>query len=236
MTTRNGLFTLAALIGSSTASFAAVTLPSWYGGPNTTSQLFMFTSDDLTPAPETSSNPYGTASGVVELGFFGNGWENPAAPISNAGHDDDGAWDVGPGFNGSPDGFLSFSVPVAPGGLGPGETYRIDIMVYAVAYQDLQKIPVISILGLGSGDIVLENQGTLSTQAPAGSWQYRTWTGTLEDFTGGSIQVTLAPPTGQISVLDRVEIYTQFTIVPEPSVPLLVLLPGLAWCIRRRRH
>ncbi|WP_367871458.1 hypothetical protein [Luteolibacter sp. Populi] len=125
---------------------------------------------------------------------------------------------------------------MTPGGLGPGQTYRIDLMVYAVVFRAAQVVPALQVLGVGPGDIHLDNQGVLSTLSGGGTWEYRTWSTTIQDATNSSISMTLAPPGTGVSVIDRVEIYTRYTVVPEPSVPLLVLLPGLAWCLRRRRH
>lgn len=226
---------LAAVIGVSSAPlFGAVTLPTWFGEANTTSQIFRFTSDDLTPAPETSSNPYGSASGVVDVGQFGNGWENPAdVPISNPGHDVDGSWDFGMGSDGS----LTFSIPVAPADAGIGQSYRIDLMIYAHVFVSLTEVPLPSVLGLASGDIELENQGVLSTFGQTGAtWQYRTWTATIEDYTSGAITMALTAPSGDVSAVDRVEIYTRYTLVPEPTVPMLAVIPLAAWCLRRRRR
>lgn len=225
---------LIATLGLSAGSlFGAVTLPSWNGQPNTTSQVFQFTTGSTTPGPNSSSNPYGTATGVVDQGAVGNGWEDPNTQFSNPGHDGDGSWDVGLGSDGS----LSFNVPVAPGMLAPGQSYRIDIMIFAHVFVSLAQPPVPSVDGLAPGDLVLQNQGVLSTYGMTGAtWQYRTWTGTLEDYTSGAITVALTPPNGAVSAIDRVEIYTQYTLVPEPTAPLLTLIPLAAWCLRRRRR
>jgi hypothetical protein len=45
----------------------------------------------------------------------------------------------------------------------------------------------------------------------------------------------LTPPTGDVSVIDRVEIYTRFVAIPEPSVALLAVASVLALGFRRRR-
>lgn len=211
---------------------AAVVLPSWHGAPNTTSQVFLFNTASTSPAPNASGNPYGTTSASVDVGFFGNGWENPAdLPLSNPGHDGDGAWDVGAGSDGS----ITFQVPVAPGSPGPGLSYRLDIMIYAIAYRDLQQLPVASVVGLAPGDLVLTSSNILSTRLPAGTWRELTWQGVKENHGTGAITVALTPPSGAVSVIDRVEIYTRFTVVPEPSSFLLSLVAAVVFCSRRRR-
>lgn len=219
-------------LGLITPGFGAVVLPTWFGEPNTTSQVFLFNSSDLTPAPNVSANPYGTTSASVDVGFFGNGWENPAdLPISNPGFDGDGAWDVGAGNDGS----ITFEVPVAPSVPGLGMSYRLDILIYVVAYKDLQELPVPSILGLAPGDLDLVSSNILSTRPPAGSWRELTWEAVKNGHTSDSITIALTPPTGDVSVIDRVEIYTRFVAVPEPSSFALSLLAALAFCTRRRR-
>lgn len=207
-------------------------LPTWFGDPNTTSQVFLFNSSSLTPTPNVSANPYGSTSASVDVGFFGNGWENPAdLPISNPGFDGDGAWDVGAGNDGS----ITFQVPVAPSAPDPGTSYRLDIMIYVIAYKDLQELPVPSVLGLAPGDLDLTSSNILSTRPPAGSWRELTWQAVKNNHTTDSITMALTPPTGDVSVIDRVEIYTRFVAVPEPSSFALSLLAALAFCTRRRR-
>ena len=212
--------------------FGAVILPTWFGEPNTTSQVFLFNTASTTPSPNTSANPYGTTSAAVDVGFFGNGWENPAdLPISNPGFNGDGAWDIGAGSDGS----ITFQVPVAPSAPLPGQSYRLDILIYVIAYKDLQEFPLPSVLGLAPGDLVLTGSNVLSTRPPAGTWRELTWEAVKSGHGDNAITVALTPPTGDVSVIDRVEIYTRYEAVPEPSVALLTLLSGLALCSRRRR-
>lgn len=213
----------------------AISLPTWAGDPNTTSQTFLFDSSDLTPAPNNSTNPYGTASASVTVGLFGNGWEDPVGAFSNPGHEGDGAWDVGPALDLSTQGIITFDVPVAPGPPGGGTLYRIDLVFYAIAYKDLAKIPEFSVAGLSSGDIQLESSGILSTQAPAGTWEERTWSAVFEAYSGDTISMALTPPEGAVSVVDRVDILTRYTAIPEPSVSALLLGPLVMWGFLRRR-
>ncbi len=220
------------ILGLSSGAGAAVVLPSWFGAPNTTSQVFLFNTASTSPTPNSSVNPYGTTSASVDVGLFGNGWEDPASlPLSNPGHDGDGAWDIGAGTDGS----ITFEVPVAPGSPGAGLSYRLDIMIYAVAYRDLQQLPLPSVLGLAPGDLVLTSNNVLSSRLPAGTWRELTWQAQKQDHMTGAITVALTPPNGAVSVIDRVEIYTRFTVVPEPSSFLLSLVAGLVFCCRRRR-
>lgn len=234
MVTGNKFRIAAALMGMAFLStgFGAVTLPTWFGEPNTTSQVFLFNTASTTPSPNNSANPYGTTSATVDVGFFGNGWENPAdLPISNPGFNGDGAWDIGAGNDGS----ITFEVPVAPAAPGPGQSYRLDIMIYVIAYKDLQELPLPSVLGLAPGDLVLTGSNVLSTRPPAGTWRELTWEAVKSGHGGSAITVALTPPTGDVSVIDRVEIYTRYEVVPEPSVALLAVISGLALCSRRRR-
>lgn len=214
---------------------AAISLPTWAGDPNTTSQVFLFDSSDPTPDPNSSANPYGTASSSVTVGFFGNGWEDPSGAFSNPGHEGDGAWDVGPALDLSTEGMITFDVPVAPGPAGAGSLYRIDLVFYAIAYKDLAKIPEFSVAGLSSGDIQLESSGILSTQPPAGTWEDRTWSAVFEGYAGDTISMALTPPSGSVSSIDRVEILTRYTAIPEPSVTMLILGPMVMLGLRRRR-
>jgi hypothetical protein len=220
-------------MGLFTPAFGAVTLPTWFGDPNTTSQVFLFNTASTTPTPNTSANPYGTTSATVDVGFFGNGWENPAdLPISNPGFNGDGAWDIGAGNDGS----ITFQVPVAPSAPLPGQSYRLDIMIYVIAYKDLQELPEASVLGLAPGDLVLTASNVLSTRPPAGTWRELTWQAVKNGHDSGSLTVALTPPTGDVSVIDRVEIYTRYEAIPEPSVALLAVASALALGSRRRRR
>jgi hypothetical protein len=219
-------------MGLFTPTFGAVTLPSWFGQPNTTSQVFLFNTASTTSTPNTSANPYGTTSATVDVGFFGNGWENPAdLPISNPGFNGDGAWDIGAGSDGS----ITFQVPVAPSIPLPGQSYRLDIMIYAIAYKDLQELPLASVFGLAPGDLLLTSSNVLSTRPPAGTWRELTWQAVKNGHDSSSLTVALMPPTGDVSVIDRVEIYTRFVAIPEPSVALLAVASALALGYRRRR-
>ena len=223
-----------ALLGMAIVSpgFAAVTLPTWFGEPNTTSQVFLFNSASTTPSPNTSANPYGTTSAAVDVGFFGNGWENPAdLPISNPGFNGDGAWDIGAGSDGS----ITFQVPVAPSAPGLGQSYRLDILIYVIAYKDLQELPLPSVLGLAPGDLVQTGSNVLSSRPPAGTWRELTWQAVKNHHGSNTITVALTPPTGDVSVIDRVEIYTRYEAVPEPSVAILTLVSAMALGSRRRR-
>jgi MYXO-CTERM domain-containing protein len=229
---RTSLAALAACLLPWVPAHAAVTLPSWHGEPNSTSQVFLFNTASLSPAANSSANPHGTATAQVDIGFFGNGWENPVdLPISNPGYDGDGAWDIGAGSDGS----ITFQVPVAAAPPLPGQFYVVDLLVYVVAFKDLQQLPVASVLGLAPGDVVLEDSSVLSSRPPAGTWNELTWSAVLSGYSNSSITAVLMPPAGAVSVIDRVEIYTRVQVVPEPTTAGLAVLSAALLAGRRRR-
>lgn len=210
---------------------AAVSLPTWHGEANTTSQVFLFDSAILTPGPNHASNPFGEATATVGKGAFGNGWESPGAPFGNPGHDGDGAWDIG-----GAGGMIQITVPIAPAG-SPSEVGSLDVWIHLVAYQDLQKLPIVALDGAALSPI---DSSIASTRPPSGRWYELTLSAEVAGFSADTITLTFTPPStlqapNGISVIDRVEIYTRFTAVPEPSAVLFVLMGGTTAAFRRRR-
>lgn len=229
--TRFPLLAAALAAGGLSDAFAATPLPEWYGEPDTTRQGYLFTNGSLTPAPEILDNPYGTPVATVATGDFSDGWQDPLAPFDLAGVADDGAWDLGTA------GAITVMLEVAEDPPEPGTFYRIQFQVYAVAYLGITGLPGLDTMGLTAEDLTL-SQSLVATdpQFPGATWQGLKWTGTFDNVTTNQVAFAVKAPGNNISVVDTFEVFTQVTLVPEPSSSLMILASFLAWSLRRSRN
>ena len=214
------------LLVISSAAHAATPLPVWYGEPNTTRSGYQFSTSSTTPSPEVSVNPYGLPTATVAVGSFSTGWQNPATPFTLPGVEADGAWDLGVS------GTMTLMVPFAPAAPGPGQSYRVDFLVYMVGYDGPTSLPTLTTPGLAVTD--LTSSDALVLADPPGAWRSRTWMGTAENVTGNFATFQLNAPSNG-SVVDTYEIHTRFTLVPEPSVAAGMLVVSGLTLLRRRR-
>lgn len=214
------------------AAWAATPLPSWYPGPNTTRQGYNFTNANLTPTPDILDNNYGTPSANVNLGVFSSGWQDPASSFAISGvAPPDGAWDLGTAG--------SFTVVCNFAGtpLLPGETFSVDFLVYSVAYYGITALPNLDLapLGLSNSDVTYtQSLVAPDPNFPFANWQGQTWTGTSKNVTSNQLSFRIAAP-DNLSVIDTVEVFTRFTIVPEPSTWLMLGSAAAGLLCRRRR-
>jgi hypothetical protein len=209
---------------------AATPLPVWYGEPNTTRQGYEFTNNSITPSATILENSYGLPITTITLGGFADGWQDPANPIELSGVLANGAWDLGTA------GAITAQCRVAANAPLPGSYYRIDFMVYAVAYRGITALPLFDSLGLTGRDLVL-TQTTVAEDPifPGATWEGRTWTGYFDHVTTNIVGFAIKSPANNTSVIDTYEIFTKATLVPEPSAILLWFMPVAAWSLRRRR-
>jgi hypothetical protein len=228
--TRSPLLAAALAAGGLSDASAATPLPGWYGEPDTTRQGYLFTDGSLTPAPEIIENPYGTPVATVTTGGFSDGWQDPLAPFDLAGVADDGAWDLGTA------GAISVILEVAENPPEPGTFYRIEFQVYAVAYFGITALPGLETIGLTPENLTV-SQTLVATDPgfPGASWQGLKWTGSFDNVTTNQASFALKAPSDNISVVDTFEVFTQVTVVPEPSAALMMLTSLLAWSLRRSR-
>lgn len=213
---------------------AATPLPTWYGEPGSTRQGFRFSTSSLTPVPEVSENPFGTAVSQVVLGGFAAGYQSSTDEFATSGVDKDGAWDLGVA------GSFSLACRIASSAPAPGETYRVDFLIYAVYYLDSPMIqpPVLDTLGLAAQDLAVVSE----TVGHDGFRPYigRTWTGYFSEVSTDGISVAARVPTvtsgiKPTTVLDTFEVFTRVTVVPEPAVPLLAAFASMVLLARRKR-
>ncbi|MBN8456718.1 MAG: hypothetical protein J0M04_02665 [Verrucomicrobia bacterium] len=213
---------------------ASTPLPSWYGEPGTTRQGFRFSTSSQPPVPEISENPYGTATSQVVLGAFAAGYQSPDDEFATNGVLKDGAWDLGVA------GSFSMACKIAASAPAPGETYRVDFLIYAVYYLDAPMIqpPWLDTLGLTAQDLAVSTE----TVGDDGFRPYvgKTWTGYFSGVSGDGISVAVRVPTvtsgtKPTSVLDTFEVFTRVAVVPEPAVPLLAGLTAVFWIVCRKR-
>ncbi|RYD24522.1 MAG: hypothetical protein EOP87_25950 [Verrucomicrobiaceae bacterium] len=209
---------------------AATPVPAWFGGPNSTHQAFLFTSNDTTPDANTVQNPYGTPVSTVTLGGFATGWQNPANPIQQSGALADGAWDLGTA------GSITVQMNAALNPAPVGSFYRTFFHVYAVAYEasGFVELPTFETVGLSPVDL-LRTQSLVLNKPPGASYQGILWTGYVDNLTTNSLTFRLNSPAASLSVVDSFEVFTQYQLIPEPSAAFLLIAPALAWTVRRRR-
>jgi hypothetical protein len=213
------------------SAIAATPLPAWYGDPDTTRQGYEFTSGSFSPLPEILENPHGTPVASVTLGGFSDGWQDPESEFDLTGVLEDGAWDLGTA------GAITVMLKVAENPPEPGTFYRIQFQIYVVAYLGITALPGLDTLGLTAGDLTF-SQTLVATDPlfPGATWQGLKWTGYFDNVTTNQIGFAIQAPTNNTSVVDTYEVFTQVTLVPEPSAVLMVFSSFLAWSLRRSRN
>jgi hypothetical protein len=201
---------------------AATVIPIWAGDPGTTQQEYQFDTNSLSPMANALANPFGTPAGTVSItDFFASGWQDPSSASALSGVASDGAWDVGR------EGTFTVDVPFSPGAPPAGSYYRVDFHVHVVAYQ-LAGISAVPDL-VDGGMTVHDPSFDQITIAPdpefaAAKWEGLTWAGYFDGVTDPSpISFQIKAPASTLSVLDTVEVFTRYSLIPEPSVPLLVM-------------
>jgi hypothetical protein len=167
----------------------------------------------------------------VTLGGFAAGWQNPVSPADLSGVAEDGAWDIGTA------GTITVMLKVAEDPPETGTFYRIQFQVYAVAYLGITSLPGLDTMGLTAEDLTL-SQSLVATdpQFPGATWQGLKWTGTFDNVATNQVSFALKAPSNNTAVVDTFEVFTQVTLVPEPSSSLMILASFLAWSLRRSRN
>ena len=206
--------------GMSDVARAATPIPAWEGEPNTTRQGYAFTSGSLTPAAEILRNPYQTPAATVTLGTFNDGWQNPQIPWANCGVLRDGAWDIGKA------GTIAVTCKVAA--TLPATGYRIDFVVYAVAYRGLTAMPSFECPGLTASNLTL-TQAKVATDPkfPSASWEGLKWTGYFDNVTTNTVSFVIKSPANNMSVIDTYEVFTKVTGAGVSSYEVWALEQGL---------
>lgn len=217
------------LVCSASGLFAATPLPVWNGQPGSTRQGYEFTSGDTTPDASPLINSFGSVSAVVTTGSFSDGWQDPGEPIDLSGANVDGAWDLGVA------GTISASVPVIPSSPAPGFYYRVDFHVNVVAYRGITSLPSFTNSGFTAMGLTMTT-GTVAVDPlfPGASWDYRSWTGYFDTVSPAAVQFGVAAPANNSSVVDSFEVFTRYTLIPEPGSCTLIGI-GLLLGSRRRR-
>lgn len=222
------LLTAALSIASALSLQAATTLPLWYGQPGTTRQGYTFGTASTTPAASPLENAYGAVSSQITPGAFSDGWQNPLEPVDLSGVNADGSWDLGMA------GKFTVTIPLAPSAPAPGFHYRVDFQVCAVGYLGITSLPNFSLTGVTpSGLSMTQALVGVDPIFPGASWTSRTWTGFFDTTSSSPLQFNITAPANNTSVIDTVEVFTRYTLIPEPDAPLLMLLAGL-WLVRGR--
>lgn len=224
--------TATALVLLALADFsrAATPLPLWYGQPGTTRQGYLYTGGSLTPAANPLENAYGTVSSQITLGSFSDGWQDPNDPIDLTGVDADGAWDLGRS------GKIAIAAPAAPSDAAPGFYYRVDFQVYAVGYRGISALPSFSMDSIVPQNLSMSSATVANDPLfPGASWDSRTWTGEFYTTSAAPVVFNITAPANNTSVVDTVEVFTRFTLIPEPGTALLAGLSAVFCFLRRKR-
>lgn len=231
------LITLAPLSG-----FSAATLPAWYNAADATHThlAHLFTTDDLTPAPDSNINSNGTPVTTVNLGGFNDGWQEPntidqsGADIDpgTPGRQTDGAWDLGVA------GSIQSEINIAPSAPLSGMFYEVKFQVYAIALDSLQRLPELEVVGHTAGDLTRSEVAVDGPTTLSGYWKGITWTGTLQNVNTDQLTFSFNVPTDvdSTSIIDSYEIFTSYTVVPEPSTSMMLLGSALVLVSRRKRR
>ena len=214
----------AALLLPMTKAGAAAFVPPWDGDPLSTTQIHTFSTDSLTPVPETLANAYGTpATEIVVVEPSGTGWQDPAlGGLSSTRVEGEGAWDVGVG------GSITITIPIAPA--GDFTPKFLDIGIDVVFLSSLASGPSLDLVE--DTPLLLTGQDSLVEIDGIRFWSRTVWEASFENFTSDTLTVVLSAPDNNISVIDRVAIYT---VIPEPGAAALALLGGL-WLLAGRRR
>ena len=223
------------------STFAASTLPLWYNQADVlhTRQGHLFGTNDLTPTPDINSNANGTAQTIVNLGQFADGWQEPNT-IQQSGVDvdpdpnnrtGDGAWDLGIA------GSIETGINFAPSTPQPGMFYDVEFQIYAVAFSSLQRLPEFEAVGLSSQDLSYSQETVEGPLVLNATWEGMMWTGTFKNVDSSSLTIRFNVPTdvNSTSIIDSYEVFTRYTLVPEPSASAMLLGSLLVLISRRRR-
>ncbi len=226
-------FRTAALLiaGGGGALHATLSPPSWYGEPGTTRQEFYFDTDSQSASANVLENPCGDSIVTVTLGPYSTGWQDPDNEFDFNRSGGDGAWDLGMG------GYLSVDVPFAASPAGGGDWYRVDFHVEAVAYDAgaFAVLPGFHGEGHTARDLAV-SKVLVEDVPPLASWEGLTWTGYYDHVTSNEVGFRVQAPANNVSVVDNLEVFTRFTIVPEPSsATLLVVILTMGAAQQRRR-
>lgn len=210
--------------------------PEWAGEDDTTSQRYIFTTDNPMAMAEEFDNEYGNPALQVTVDSetapgFGSGWQDPDDDGVTR-EDSGGAWELGP------NGDITVSVPFADE-LSEGFSYDVDFFVNIVYATGFYGPPSPGIESHTPDSETVSVQPGFDTAGPV-SWDLMVWEGTLTDVQTNTLSF-VADSTGEFgSLVDTYEVYTDFTLVPEPAtyaaifggVAFLAVAAGRRW----RRH
>lgn len=204
---------------------AGILHPDWSGDSGTTSQYFLFASDDNPAAPDGGSNPYGTTECVVDPDEVAAGWmaPDPNDPSNDFTYDGTGVWAIGPGT-------MQVDIPTSS---TPAPLYETDLFVDIICFVDINQLPTLQIDGTvlsPSSSDTFEHKD----EGKPGEWRHYTWSGLVE-HNSPSLGVTVVGDLDSGSTIDTLSLETRTSPIPEPSAGLLMLFSAAVVLHGRRR-
>jgi len=192
--------------------------PSWSADPTVTFQSYLFTTDSLTPTPDSVANAFGDPEAwVVFVPYIGvgTGWQDPDQISIQR---DGGAWDLGP------DGSITVSVPFAPptAQLEPGYRYLVNLFVQVV-YEPTPGFYHLPDIILSTMSVVESSTNPMFAQDGFFWWGLLTGESTFETLTSNSVTVLIDATGSTGSLVDTVVIYTRYEVIPEPHTVAFAL-------------
>ena len=214
----------AALLLPMTKAGAAAFVPPWGGDPLSTTQIHTFTTDSLTPVPETLANAYGTPTTEIVINpNNSDGWQDPAlGAASSTRVPGEGAWDLGS------DGSITITIPIAPA--GDFTPKFLDIGIDVVYEAGLASGPSLTLVE--DTPLVLTMQDSFVEVISPRLWFRTVWQASFEEFTSDTLTVVFSSPSDNTSIIDSIAIYT---VIPEPGAAALAMLGGV-WLLAGRRR
>ena len=204
----------------STALGDDIVPPVWRGDPASTFQEWDFLTDANPASPEagTLTNPYGSPTATISLGFLAAGYLGEFEGR-------DGIWDIAQGPPTST-GCITLEIPNSSI-TGPG-TYK-DVLVQVTYYLDPSDVPVVDVVG---GTLTDSGSQLVDDVSGPGAWwlDWSLWRIEPNPF---SETITISGNADWGSTIDQIVVDT--VCVPEPATAALVIL-GCASLLGRKRR
>lgn len=210
----------------SSVSADDVAPPTWRGDPGSTFQEWEFLTSANPATPESVSNPYGSPSASISLGWANSDYWPEYPPLGGTGRM--GVWDLGRGIDpGHPADIGRITLTIPNRDFTPPGSYK-DIVVQVTYHKDITDVPTVDVPGAtptGSSTQLVE------TVPDFGAWWVIITTWHIEPNPLEEVITITGNWNG--SVIDQIVVDT--LCIPEPASLGLLLVGGVSMLARRRR-